>query len=148
MIIRPIIRLYIIQLGAFLAVWLGSYLNGLDLILSLLFLAILFIEINQVNECSVIKRILIILAWQLPGIVISMAIITGVSDWFNWGQYLIFIMEFWCTPVLPLISIMAAPFLPQPTYYYLLLGMPFLLATLYIFISYKSYKQNQSAGNI
>jgi hypothetical protein len=49
--------LYLIQLGALLAVWLASYFSGLDVILSLLFMAVILIEgVNQTRSKLTLNR--------------------------------------------------------------------------------------------
>ncbi|MEN6325558.1 MAG: hypothetical protein ABFD18_05030 [Syntrophomonas sp.] len=83
-----------------------------------------------------IRAEFIAVMWQLPGILLSVSILTGISDGFYFGQYFIFLLEFWYTPVLPLISIINKPFLPQPAYYHMLIYMPFFLSFFYIIAAY------------
>jgi hypothetical protein len=130
--IKPVLRLFIIQLGAFITIWLSSYFSGLDIILALLFLVIILSEAGSVSRDTRFRAEVIAIIWQLPGILLSLLIVTRISDGFYLGQYLIFLLEFWYTPVLPLISILNSLFLPTPAYYYMLIYTPFFLIFFYI----------------
>jgi hypothetical protein len=122
--------LYLIQLGALLAVWLASYFSGLDVILSLLFMAVILIE--GVNQTRSKLTLITVLLWQLPGIILSLAISTGISSAMPGGEYYIFVLELWYTPVIPLIALLSAPFLPAPAYYNMLLWLPLILCVCYL----------------
>lgn len=118
-------------MGAFLTVWLASYFNGLDLIFSIIFMAIVMIE-SVTGRGEIRSGLATVLIWQLPGMILSLCIIAGLYSFMPGGEYYIFILELWYTPVIPLISLISTPFLPQPLYYNLLLITPVIMIIYYL----------------
>lgn len=109
----------------------ASYYNGLELILSLMFLGVVLME-SITRRTTRIAAAVTVIGWQLPAVVLSLLIITGLAGLLPGGEYYIFILELWYTPVLPLVSLAAAPFLPEPVYYEIILGLPLLLSFYYL----------------
>jgi hypothetical protein len=118
-------------MGALLTVWLASYFTGLDLIFSIIFTAIIMIE-SITGRGEIWSGLATVLIWQLPGMILSLCIISGLSNLMPGGEYYIFILELWYTPVIPLISLISTPFLPYPLYYNLLLIMPLIMIIYYM----------------
>lgn len=131
LLIKAIFRLYIIQMGALLTVWLASYFNGWDLIFSIIFMAIIMIE-SISSKGKIWPGLANVLIWQLPGMILSLCIISGLSNFMPGGEYYIFVLELWYTPVIPLISLISTPFLPYPLYYNLLLSTPVIMIIYYL----------------
>jgi hypothetical protein len=130
--IKKIGRLYLIQIWALLAIWLASYFDGLEVLLSILFVACIIGE-SIINQTATLASYLhTVLPWQLPGILLSIIIVTGLTLHLPGGEYYIFVLELWYTPLIPLISISSDPFLPQPLYYNLLLIAPLIMMACYV----------------
>jgi hypothetical protein len=113
------------------AVWLASYFNGLYVFLSILFAACIIIEAILNKSERMFSCLATVLLWQLPGILLGIFIITGLTFHIPGGEYYIFVLELWYTPLIPLISFISAPFLPQPIYYILLLITPLIMIAYY-----------------
>lgn len=130
--IRNVGRLYIIQLGAVFTVWLASYFKGLDLVFFILYIAFMLMESITNRHKKWLVAFTAALIWQLPGIILTLLIITELNYLMPGGEYYIFAMELWYTPVIPLVSLISTPFLPHPAYYNILLMMPIILSTYYL----------------
>ncbi len=125
-----------IHLFAAIAIWLASYYPGLDIILSLLYLFVISMEAGITKEKWEKKKIL--LSWQGPAMILSLLSIAGLqmADLSNLS---FFLLEFWFTPVIPLLSLInPGLILDHPFYYYLLLLMPVLLSAYYYILPYKT----------
>lgn len=144
--INKICRLYIIQLWAVLAVWLASYFNGLEIFLSILFAVCIIIESIMNNSERMFSCLATVLLWQLPGILLGIIIITGLTFHLPGGEYYIFVLELWYTPLIPLISLISNPFLPNPVSYNLLLMMPVIMS-IYYMLGYVYKDWNPSGKN-
>jgi len=97
---QPVIRLYIIQISAFIAVWLGSYYPDLDILLSLFYILIIGMEIIAIKNIGFKEKLKVLIFWQGPGAILSLMVLFQ-SIYLISGD-IIFIMEFWNTPVLPI----------------------------------------------
>ncbi len=126
---QPVIRLYIIQISAFIAVWLGSYYPDLDILLSLFYILIIGMEIIAIKNIGFKEKLKVLIFWQGPGAILSLMVLFQ-SIYLISGD-IIFIMEFWNTPVLPIYSLIPS-INGQPLYYNLLLATP-LIMTIYFF---------------
>jgi hypothetical protein len=122
-----VLRLYFVHIFAWLAVWLAMYYPGLDLLLSMVYLLIVAAEIRPLRRCSNGLKWGSFLIWQAPGIIFALI---SLLPWSWWGlkEYGFFLLQFWYTPVVPLLSLLHLTIAEYPLYYYLLLGMPLLLA--------------------
>jgi hypothetical protein len=125
-----ILRLYFIHIFAWLAVWLAMHYPGLDLVLAIMYLLIISAEIRSLRRYAKGVSWSSFLIWQAPGIVFSL-IISIPWSWWGLKEYSFFLLQFWYTPMVPLLSLLHWTIAGHPLYYYLLLGMPLLLAILF-----------------
>ncbi|MDD3852156.1 MAG: hypothetical protein PHD40_00700 [Syntrophomonadaceae bacterium] len=130
---QPVIRLYIIQIGAFIAVWLGSYYPDLDILLSLFYILIISMEIIDIRGIDVKEKLKVLIFWQGPGAILSLMVL-GQSIYLISGD-IIFIMEFWNTPILPILSLFPA-INGQPVYYNLLIATPLIMSLYFLGLIY------------
>jgi hypothetical protein len=128
-----IARLYFIHIFAFLAVGISMYYPPWDIILSLLYLVVIGSEARLLREFAPSSRCLVILAWQVPGMVLFFLVISHTTLW-DLSNYAFFIMLFWYTALAPILSLLPGIFWRGwPLYYYFLLALPFIM-TAYHFI--------------
>ncbi len=122
------LRLLSIHIFAILAVWLSMYFPGLDIFLSFIYLIIISREIYDLRwEPLLIKGIAGLLWLSLP-------LILSLITYFKIISEGIFLLIFWYTPILPIISIKAYVFSNGvPLYYYILLVSP-LVFTVYFYL--------------
>jgi len=148
-ILKLVLRLYLLQIFAFLAIWLGSYYPGLDTLLVLLYLILLSMEARLSCKYNRSKKLLIILYWQGPAVLLSL-IIAGDFYIKILSQNAIFMLEFWSTPLLPLIVPFAEINYPnRPLYYFVILASPVIVGIYYYILSCRnkdSYNNKTSAG--
>lgn len=137
--LRALGRLYILYVGAMLAVLPAMYYTGLDLVISIIYLALL---IRESREQAVYlpfwpQRLGVALLWQLPGLLLYFSDALYLQQYWDWIWYAKFTLELWDLPVLPLISLLPArPGWPTPPYYYALaLAVP-LQCALYLACQY------------
>ncbi len=134
-ILTAILRLYLIHIGAFLAVGLSTYYPPWDILLVFIYLLIIGLEARTLKMWSPGSRWKIILAWQGPGILLLGLIISNLTIW-DLSNYAFFIMLFWYTPLMPLLSLLPGIiWRGWPLYYYLLLALPFIMAGYHYFLS-------------
>lgn len=126
------LRLYLLHLFASLAVWLATYYPGLDMVLSLLYLYLLYRE-GQMCSLNLINRWLVGFLWQAPALVFAI-FSTGLFH-FGAANYGIFLLSFWATPLLPLFSLATLQYRGCPLYFPLLLLTPILLMLFWAFAS-------------
>lgn len=128
--LRAIARLYFIHLFAWLAVWMAMSISGLDIVLSLLYVYIVVKENTLLRGYSAGKRLAGLIFWQGPAAFLSLV---SISSWALGGlkEYAFFMLEFWYTPLLPLLSLSGGMLNGRPYYYYLLLGMPLIMSIIY-----------------
>jgi len=130
-IFKRVIRLYLIQLFAGIAVALAIYFPGLDLALAFLFCLVIGAEAVIYKGNSWRSILVTALVWQLPGLLLSMQSIAPAGMWGE-ANYGFFVLQFWYTPLVPLLSCLAGYFIQgKPIYYYVLLGAPLLLGLYY-----------------
>jgi len=133
-ILRALFRIYLLHITAFLAIWMGMYFPGLDIVLSVLYLILLWEEGKSSSRMLLNhkKQALVAMLWQLPGFILSVSVILGLDQLTDFAYYFIFILELWQTPILPLISIIPVwTILDKPLYYYLLFMMVPVMAVYY-----------------
>ena len=132
--LKAIARLYVIHIFAFLAVGLSTYYPPWDILLALLYLLIIGIEAHSLRNFNTTCQLAVILAWQGPGILLCLGIVSGITVW-DLSNYAFFIMQFWYTPVLPFLSLLPG-FVWQgyPVYYYVLLALPLLMSAYHLAI--------------
>jgi hypothetical protein len=113
---------------------LASYYPGWDIFLALVYFVVLMIErkLCKLRNLSLTQIILSAFVWQAPGIILVFTKLTGMS-FCGLYDYAIFILEFWCTPILPLLTLLPQNMgLPFPVYYYALYLAPFIFILFYI----------------
>jgi hypothetical protein len=133
-ILKAIARLYFIHIFAFLAVGLSIYYPPWDIVLAVLYLLIIGVEAYSLRNLSIGRQLAITLAWQGPGILLFLGIISGLKVW-DLSNYAFFIMQFWYTPLLPFLSLLPRfIWRGSPLYYYGLLTLPFLMAAYHLVI--------------
>ncbi|HBQ25306.1 MAG TPA: hypothetical protein DD791_02830 [Syntrophomonas sp.] len=79
--LKAIARLYFIHIFAFLAVAISTYYPPWDIILSMLYLLVIGSEALSLREYASKSRYLIILAWQAPGIILFLLVISHTAIW-------------------------------------------------------------------
>lgn len=136
------VRLLWIHGFAGAAVWLSSYWAGLEYVVALLYLLVLGSEARAMQDGKVGKRLLVSLAWQLPGFLMAFILLTGWNPLQPY-DYAIFILGFWMTPILPWLALLPSSDLAYPSYYYGLIISPFLLS---LWIGFFSSKINPLAA--
>lgn len=144
--VRRILRLYCIHIFACLAIALSMYFPGLDLALAIIYLISIGIEAGLNHSCTRVRVLVIILIWQLPGLILSL---TSIAPAGMWGQanYAFFILEFWYTPLVPLLSCLSGWVIQgKPLYYYLLLGAPIIIGGYYYLLAVSAGYLNNRIG--
>ncbi|NLJ72515.1 MAG: hypothetical protein GX333_05855 [Syntrophomonadaceae bacterium] len=129
-------RILVIHFFAILAVWLSTYIVGLDIFMSLLYIVVISIEIYSLkNENKKIKWLSGILWLAIP---LLLSILT-IFKLYSLG---IFLLVFWFTPIIPLISLKTYFFANYPLYYYILVGLPFILILYFYLLANLLKKDN------
>lgn len=128
-----ILRLLGIHLFAALAIWLSTYIVGLDILLSLLYLTIITGEVKSLREEKTMIKGLAAFFWLLPPLLLSFMTV------FHLNYLTIFLLGFWYTPLLPLLSIKPYLFASGiPLYYYFLVSLPLLFSIHFYFLTRKT----------
>jgi hypothetical protein len=145
-----IVRIYFIHLFAILAITLATYFPGLDIILALIYIAIVLEEgfycAKQLQ--NLFKQILVALTWQIPGFLLIILVIINFPalDYLNY--YAIFLLEIWATPLIPFVSLLPpVNLLGHPIYYYCFFINVLVVTILYIFPGFKTVKSPQIFSN-
>lgn len=134
---KAIARLYFIHIFAFLAVGLSTYYPPGDILLALLYLLVIGVEARSLRSFSVRNRWAVILAWQGPGILLLLLVISHTSIW-DLSNYAFFTMLFWYTPLIPFLSLLPGSFWRGwPIYYYCLLSLPLIMMVYHYVLSNK-----------
>lgn len=133
--ITIILRLLWIHIFAFTAICLGSFIPGLDFMISALYLVVVAAEAGAGVYRSFWGRLMMSIFWQAPGYLLGMILL------FKWqiaGIYenAIFMLEFWATPIVPWLSLLPKTHLPYPLYYYGLWVAPVLFTAWSLALSY------------
>jgi len=132
---KAITRLYFIHIFAFLAVGISTYYPPWDIILSLLYLLVIGSEAHSLRNFSPNSKWLVIFAWQAPGILLFLLVISHTTIW-DLSNYAYFIMLFWYTALVPILSLLPGVFWRGwPLYYYFLLALPFIMITYHFILS-------------
>jgi hypothetical protein len=131
-------------LSAVLAIWLGMYFPGLDILLCIVYIYLLWEEgkyaAQKVQNRK--KQALTAFLWQLPGIVLSASVIAGLDRLTDFAYYFLFMLELWQTPILPLISLIPAwTIFEHPLYFYLLFIMV-PAVTIFYYLPARKYVRN------
>ena len=112
-----------IHFFAALAIWLSTYIVGLDIFLSLVYLLIISVEVKSLQKEPLKVK------WWAAALWLSIPLILSFMTFFNLSGMTIFLLEFWYTPVLPLLSL--KPYLfdsGRPLYYYILIILPLIFS--------------------
>ena len=108
------------------------YFSGLDIILALLYLLIIWWEAKQ-SQLSLIQQILVGFLWQMPAFFLSLGILFGLDQSTDLSYYSIFILQLWHTPMLPFSTLLPVlVLLNKPLYYFELFLMAPLLWSFYL----------------
>jgi len=121
------------------------YYPGLDIILSMLYLVLLWEEGKYTYKMvrNPKKQALIAGIWQLPGFMLGLSVVLGLDRLTDFAYYFVFILELWVTPILPLVSLLPTwTIMERPIYYYLLFIMVPLLAVYYCLPVRRPISQN------
>ncbi len=130
-----VLRLYFIHISAFGAGILSIYFPGLDILVSFIYLLVVALEARRAYELSQLQKIIIVLIWQAPAIFWAAICITAF-DFMGLYEYAIFILEFWYTPLVGLLSLAGISiYSGKPLYYYILIYLPFISCIYYIGIA-------------
>ncbi|QGT98849.1 hypothetical protein SYNTR_0256 [Candidatus Syntrophocurvum alkaliphilum] len=129
-----ILRLFFIHLGAFLAIIAATYFSIIDIILSFLFVFFIWHEAKLAKKrLKGFRSLIAVTIWQMPGLIMSLLIITNLTDLFGFGEFIIFLLQFWHMPILPLLSILpAVAIFDKPLYYYGMLGSSLFIIGVFI----------------
>ena len=129
--LKAVTRLYLLQTSAFLAVWFSTYFPGLDLLLAVVYLIIVSVEANRLKGFTRSQILLITVIWQGPAAILSI-LVMGNFYFYALSDNALFLLEFWSTPILPLLTPLGyVNYFNKPLYYYILIAMPCLLALYY-----------------
>ncbi len=121
-----VIRLYFIHISAFGAGVLSIYFPGLDIIVSIIYLLVIALEAHRAYELPLNKKIIIVLIWQAPAIFFAGICISRLN-FMGLYEYAIFMLQFWYTPLVGLLSLAGITvYSDKPLYYYLLIYLPFI----------------------
>jgi hypothetical protein len=139
------LRIYSIHIAAILAVWLGMYFPGLDVLLAVVYMFCIWRE--GVYGAAILQSPWKVAAvagfWQLPGFILGGSVWLGLEQWADSAYYAIFILQLWQTPVLPLISLLPQSVgLEKPLYYYLIFAAVFILAVVYTLPALRLHPKN------
>jgi len=108
------------------------YYPGLDVVLSLLYLLLIWQE-GSYKRFSFIRQFLIGFFWQIPALFLTVSMLLGLDQATDFSYYYIFMLQLWHTPILPLTTLVPAfTYLDRPLYYYELYLMAPLLWILYL----------------
>jgi len=121
------------------------YFPGLDILLSILYLILLWEEGKSSfrTHRSHKKQALIAILWQLPGFILSLSVVFGLDRLTDFAYYFIFILELWQTPIIPLVSVIPVwTIMDKPLYYYLLFLMVPIMAIYYYLPARKITSEN------
>ncbi|MEQ8235835.1 MAG: hypothetical protein ABRQ23_03565 [Syntrophomonadaceae bacterium] len=134
-IFTAIVRIYILQLTAILAVWLAMYFPGADVALAALYLWLVWAEARQAaaQMGSLVKQTVIAVVWQLPGLLMGFSLLTGLDGLTEFAYYFVFMLELWQTPVLPWLSLLPPWTISGwPVYYILIFVLVVVLICIYL----------------
>jgi hypothetical protein len=125
-------RLYFIHITAIAAGILSTYFPGMDILVALLYLLLIGFEARRAYQLPRWKQSLTALIWQAPGILWALILITSFNL-MGVYEYAIFLLQFWFTPLLGVISLSGWYFyFDKPIYYYLLIYLPFISFLYYL----------------
>ncbi len=144
-------RGYILHISAIIAISLAMYFPGLDIILALVYLYLVWKEGSYCRERLRRAEVAALaVLWQLPGYVLAVSILLPLESASQFSYYFIFMLELWDTPLLPLISMLPTwTLLDRPLYYYLMFFLvPALSFYYYTPAFFQKGPQSRSAGSI
>lgn len=143
---KAALRLYSIQICAFITIALGLFFQSLDLILTLAYLAILVLESWNQREFRFCQSLLLAFIWQGPALFMSIYVYNDLSCG-GLNNYAFFVLQFWGTPLIPLWSLISHRLLgAYPLYYYLVIASPLLLAMIYLIFNRTFAPSKKSVG--
>jgi hypothetical protein len=130
-----------------MAVWLGMFYPGLDIVLALLYLVIIWGEASY-KSFSFVRQCLVGFAWQLPALFLSLSILLRLDQATDFSYYYVFMLQLWHTPALPLTTLLPELIrLDKPFYYYELFIFAPLLWTIYLLPWFRRKKLLQKKFN-
>lgn len=133
------LRLYFIHCFAIPAIAFSMYFPGLDVLLSGLYLGLIWKEAKRNSyQLTPGRQGLIAMLWQMPGIFMVLSVCLSWDFSTHLSYYFIFMLELWQTPVLPIISLIPTYIgSGKPLYYYLLMFSVPVLMAVYLVPSFK-----------
>lgn len=146
-----LLRGYILHISAIIAIGLAMYFPGLDIILALVYLYLVWKEGSYCRlRLSRAGIAAVAVLWQLPGYFLAGSILLPLGFASQFSYYFIFMLELWDTPLLPLISLLPTwTLLDRPLYYYLMFVLvPALSLYYYTPALFQKDPQSRSAGSI
>lgn len=100
-------RLYLLQLTAAAAVALSMNYPGLDVFLACMYLVVIGREGRSVRtSLSRIKKWRVGFYWQMPSFLLLSIAFLIPSDYMEQVNYMMFALQLWQTPMLPLVSLL------------------------------------------
>ncbi len=136
-----VLRLYVINISAFGAGVLSIYFPGLDIIVSFIYLLVIAMEARRAYELPLNQKIITVLIWQAPAIFFAGICITAYN-FMGLYEYAIFMLQFWYTPLVGLLSLAGITvYSDKPLYYYLLIYLPFISCFYYTVLASINYRK-------
>ena len=145
------LRGYILHISAIIAIGMGMYFPGLDIILALVYIYVVWKEGSYCRRrLSRVGMAAVAVLWQLPGYFLAGSILLPLESASQFSYYFIFMLELWDTPLLPLISMLPTwTLFDRPLYYYFMFMLvPALSLYYYTPALMPKGLQSRSAGSI
>ncbi len=144
--IQQVLRLYVIQIFAFTAICLGSYYPGIDIALALLYFLVIAREARSAHGHKRGKILSVIILWQGPAALLSLMMLNGMNNTGFWGLNAPFLLEFWATALVALLSCFKGPLIAgKAFYYYCIISAPLILGIYYYLLSLSNIEQQKNS---
>jgi len=126
-------RLYLIHIFAVIAIWLSTYYPGLDILLAIIYLYIIAREAGFKEDLKWKQAGIVVLLWQLPGLILVLLLLIN--------PFAVFFLQIWCTPLLPLLSLIKGIVIGEKfSHYIVLLCIPLFFIAYYM-VNYWYHKK-------
>ncbi|MDD2511010.1 MAG: hypothetical protein PHP26_02830 [Syntrophomonas sp.] len=107
----------------------------MDVFLSILYFLLIALEARSAQRLKKREILMVTILWQGPAAVLSFLLLSGMDAGF-WSLNAPFLLEFWATPLIALLSWLKGPLLAgKPIYYYCIIAIPVLLGFYYYLFS-------------
>ncbi len=128
-------RLYFIQAFAVPTVWLGMYIPGIDVLLAIVYILIIFAEGKSSMDSLGSSRVFVLaLLWQMPGFLLAALFLLTQS------LYFVVMLELWATPLIPFISLLPKFLALSGIAYYQVFFAALLVMIFFFVIPFMLYK--------